>query len=1028
MRSHARVTLLALLMGVLITGLLATAAQAAPEIANFFAANCKVNTCEKKLGETEAEELAKAKVEGFTQAGGHPNFGITDFTVNTFEITTEAGKVKIPVGTVEHVRTDVAPGVSTNPETVPKCSQAKGEFGTNYFGSGLFTKATCAASTELGVNKVVVVAANAKGEPIDLPLEGKVFNLEQEEGLASEFGVALPLPIPLTKALLEEGGLPEELAGEQLYAHTIIKGNVEWGIEAAGTGQADYHDFFEIEVSTLLKLISSRLVFNGRADNKPFLTNPTSCTGVGPQTTTTLSVTFKGEGTVKEGYETKLGNEGCKGEAGFEVLPFAPAFSLTQESEAAEATDGVLTTLSEPHDEDVTKVDSSQVENTTIALPPGLTLNAAAGGGLEGCKPSEFGVNAAGKALSQAIKCPTGSRIGEVSLNVPGLPNGSLTGFAYLGEPESSLIEGPPYTIYVGAESKFFHVVVRLIGQTTPDEKTGQLTTMFAKTPEQPFTELKVKFNTGPFAPLANGLTCEEAKAVAAFTPYSGTANHLEESPFKISGCPATTPFALSQGTENEKATGGGFTSYALKLERPTGQQYLEKIKTTLPEGLLGAIPSVTPCEGVAAETGKCTASSRIGTATVKSGAGGIPATFEGPVYFTGPYNGAPYGLSIAVPAKIGPFELGTVVTRSTININPTTSRVTAESVVPQIFKGVPLRIRSINVAITKQGYLYNPTSCTPGETETTLTSVGGAATQELKSPFPLTGCEALSFTPVLKASTNAKFSKKTGAAMTTTITQTPGQANIKSVKVQLPIQLPSRQETLNKACLAAVFEANLANCPAGSKVGSASVTTPTLPGELKGPAYLVSHGGEKFPDLDLVLEDKGVKIILVGHTNIKNGVTTSTFESDPDAPISKVTVSLPAGTGSLLGANGDLCRKALVMPTTITGQNGKVVKQNTIVSISGCGVKIVGHKVVGNSVILTVKTFAAGRISGSGTGLKAVSRKLAKATNTASLTIPLSSKGRGKRKPFKSTVRVGFVPSAKGGAHSASTVKVTFH
>jgi hypothetical protein len=1045
-------------MGVLLVALLPAAAQAAAAPGSFFASNCKeaFEGCEKAaegLSKEEQEELAEE--EGYSQAAGHPPFGITDFTVAT-ECVEAAEKcvvfenllkqkltIREPAGgflhTVKHVRTDVAPGVSTNPFAVAQCTLK--EFDATAVGP-FFTKPTCSetgeGSTVLGENTVIVEIPSPEVTPkfhpalFNVELHGTVYNLVPREAegekpaLGSEFGVALELPKELVE-LLTEGALTTTL-----FAHTFIEGSVEWGEEAKGTGKADYHDYFEIEVNPELPVIKSRLTFDGMLNplgKGAFLTNGSSCPG---NHTSTLSLEDLLDETTRETYETPVGTKGCLStEAGFKPVPFEPGFTVSQSSTTPDSTDGLTTEVTMPHanaketeKESTMAADSSQVNTATITLPPGLTLNSAAAAGLEKCSPEQFG-----QRIKKAAQCPEGSKIGTVELNVPDLPDGSLKGSVFLGNKTSGLITGlpEPFEIYVYAESKRYGIDVKLVGRTTPNEVTGQLTTTFTENPEQPFSDLIIHFNGGPFGVLANGLSCPAGeKATAALSPLTGEALKSPTAAFEVTPCAATTPFALTQSTENEKSTGGGNTAYTLNLAREAGQQYLEKIKTTLPEGLLGAIPTVTPCEEPLAAEGKCAETSRIGTATVKSGAGGIPSTFEGPVYFTGPYNNAPYGLSIAVPAASGPFSLGTVVTRSTINIDPTTSRVTAESVVPRIFKGVPLRIRSIKIAITKQGYLFNPTSCTAGETETTLTSEGGVATQELKSPFPLTGCEALAFTPVLKASTNAKFSKKTGAAMTTTITQTPGQANIKSVKVQLPIQLPSRSETLQKACLAATFEANVANCPAGSKVGSASVTTPTLPGEMKGPAYLVSHGGEKFPDLDLILEDKGVKIILVGHTDIKKGITTSTFESNPDAPISKVTVSLPAGAGSLLGANGDLCRKALVMPTTITAQNGKVVKQNTIISISGCGVKIVGHKVVGNSVILTVKTFAAGRISGSGAGLKTVTRKLGKATNTASLRIPLSSKGRGKHKPFKTSVRVGFVPSAKG-AHSASTVKVTF-
>jgi len=398
----------------------------------------------------------------------------------------------------------------------------------------------------------------------------------------------------------------------------------------------------------------------------------------------------------------------------------------------------------------------------------------------------------------------------------------------------------------------------------------------------------------------------------------------------------------------------------------------------------------------------------------------------------TGPYNGAPFGLSIAVPAVAGPFNLGTVVTRSTININQTTARVTAESTLPTIVKGVPLRLRSISVNVNKQGFLLNPTNCAVEATESTLTSTFGAVQSGLSTPFQAEAGGSLAFKPALAASTSGRHSKTNGASLVTTITQAPGQANIKSVLVTLPKALPSRLTTLQKACLAKTFEENPLSCAKvapGSEVGTATAVTPTLPVVMKGPAFLVSHGGEEFPALELVLEGDGVRIIVEGKTNIKKGITTTDFETAPDVPVSSITVNLPVGPHSALTTeqiNTNLCTAKLVMPTVITGQNGKQVKQNTVIAPTGCGVQIVGHKVVGNTLYLTVRTYAAGRISGSGRGLSTTYRTLGSASKATTLKVPLSRAARSKGRPFKVKVRVGFVPKAKG-AHSATTVTVKF-
>ncbi len=262
MRFQVRISLLALIATTFAVGVSAPAAQAALGIEKFFAGNCKVNTCKKNLGETKEEEKTKAEAEGFTQAGGHPNFGVTDFTVNT--VSDGHGHVA-PTGTVTHVRTDVAPGVSTNPQAVPMCSPK--EFGEVVeFGgvplTGLYPEPKCKAETIVGEEKVVVYAGTVAG---DVPIEGKTYNLPQPKGLSSLAGTALELPIPLTEAKLNAifHGTEPAVETAQYYSHTLIEGNVEWGAQARGTGKADYHDYFEVEVSPELPLISSRLIFKG---------------------------------------------------------------------------------------------------------------------------------------------------------------------------------------------------------------------------------------------------------------------------------------------------------------------------------------------------------------------------------------------------------------------------------------------------------------------------------------------------------------------------------------------------------------------------------------------------------------------------------------------------------------------------------------------------------------------------------------------------------------------------------------------
>jgi hypothetical protein len=1028
----ARIWFVALLAGAAFT-VAAPAAQAAEAlgVGSFFAGNCKEGfekTCNKAA--TPAEEKAKAEKEGYTQAAGHPPYGITDFKINTVGKFPE----EAPLGVVTHVRTDVGLGVSTNPQAMAMCSMK--EFNSVEVAPGFFTESACKpgtteGGTEIGTNEVVVYLGS-EPSPVggDLPLTGKVYNVEPPTGFASDFGVALPLPKPLTEAFFKK-------PTPQLYAHTQIDGNVEWA--------SDYHDYYEIDVSPLLPLISSRLILKGNigdTEKGGFITNPSNCAGSGPATTNTVTLTSLEGQVASKTYVAPLGTEGCKGESPFSPVPFLPELLLKPETTQTDQPDGITTELKLPHDTSPTGIDSSQLKNAVATLPEGMTLNPAAAYGLEACTPKQIGIG-----TRNEVTCPAGSKIGTVTLDVPDLPQGSLKGDLYLGGPESGPITGPPYTMYIDASSSRYGVSVRLKGTVVPNETTGRLTASFTNNPEQPFSDVVLHFKGGPLAPLANPLTCGAASLETSLEPYIGAfatktpfSSFLVDSNGSGGACPAPLPFALTQSTQSQPATGGASSSYTLTLTRPAGSQYLSQVKTVLPNGLVGRIPTVALCsEAQVAEAQTkaeaCPASSRIGTATVAAGAGSAPYQFTGSVYLTGPYGGAPYGMAIVVPAVAGPFNLGNVVTRATINVEPYSGRVVVTSAIPTIVKGVPLRLQKVSIEVNRQGFLLNPTNCATLATESTLTGFAAlgsstTTTQSLSSPFTAEECSKLAFKPSLIAFTGSKTSKANGASLEVRISQGAGQANIQKVTTELPKQLPTRLTTLQKACPAATFEANPPGaCPATSRVGGATATTSVLPGTLSGPAYLVSHGNEAFPNLDVILRGDGVTVILVGHTHVSNkSILTTTFESLPDVPVSNFALKLPIGSNSVLAANGNVCTANLVMPTTIIGQNGAKITQKTKISVTNCPVQVVSHRTAGATATMTVQAPAAGRISASGTDLKFVSRNLGAAGRTT-IKVPLTRFGSEVLRKFRQLrikVRVGFVPK-KGRATSKAFATVTF-
>jgi hypothetical protein len=459
--------------------------------------------------------------------------------------------------------------------------------------------------------------------------------------------------------------------------------------------------------------------------------------------------------------------------------------------------------------------------------------------------------------------------------------------------------------------------------------------------------------------------------------------------------------------------TGGGlsvnagwFSPFTLTMTRQDGEQNLQSVEAHLPPGLSGILSNVELCPEPQANQGECGPNSLVGETTVSVGVGGTPYTVKGgKFYLTGPYNGsgdctvgtsgcAPFGLTFEVPAKAGPFDFAKtqhnhpvcdcVLVRGKIEVNPITATVTSDppgspDAIPTSLEGIPLEIQHVNAITTRNDFQFNPTNCSKMAVTGTIHSSENS-TDTIGVPFQVTNCAALKFTPKFTVSTSGKTSKANGADLVTKVTEPNepqgSQANIAKVKVELPLQLPSRLTTLQKACTAAQFETNPAGCPSASVIGHAVVRTPLIPVPLEGPAIFVSHGNESFPSLTMVLQGYGVTIDLVGTTFIsKTGITSTTFKTVPDQPFSTFELTLPEGPYSALAANGNLCaptstktvkkkvtvkvkgRKktvtrnvtetkpaALQMPNEFVAQNGAVIKQTTTIGVTGCAKPAKAH------------------------------------------------------------------------------------
>jgi hypothetical protein len=597
--------------------------------------------------------------------------------------------------------------------------------------------------------------------------------------------------------------------------------------------------------------------------------------------------------------------------------------------------------------------------------------------------------------------CADASKIGTVTIRTPVLPpTQPLKGAVYIAtqnqNPFGSLI-----AIYLVAEDPVSGILVRQAGEVHLTE-TGRLVTTIHNIPQAPFEDAELHFFGGERAPLASPARCGAYTATGSLTPWSqqpGEPPRISSSTFSITSgpnhapCPGPSlPFHPSLAAQSTDIQAGGFTPFTTTIGREDGDQDMQSVQLHMPPGVSGLLSNVKLCSEAQANEGTCGPESLIGETTVSAGVGSDPVSVKGGrVYLTEKYAGAPFGLSIVNPVKAGPFDLerdtsnpaqnppcDCVVVRAKIEVDPHTAALTVTTdpsgphAIPRMIDGIPVQIKHVYVAINREHFTFNPTNCNPLQITGSIAGDEGAS-QPLSVPFQATNCAVLKFSPEFSVSTSGKTSKAKGASLSVKLSYPNepfgSQANIASVKVELPKQLPSRLTTLQKACTAAQFASNPAGCPAASIVGHAIVHTPLLPVPLEGPAYFVSNGGEAFPNLIMVLQGYGVTVDLVGDTFInKAGITSSTFKSTPDVPFTTFELNLPEGPHSALAANTNLCAhtktktikkritihrrdhtlhltrrvralipQSLVMPTTIRAQNGAQIKQNTKITITNC-------------------------------------------------------------------------------------------
>ncbi len=690
-------------------------------------------------------------------------------------------------------------------------------------------------------------------------------------------------------------------------------------------------------------------------------------------------------------------------------VPFHPSIEAQPTTRAAESATGLNVSLVVPQTwENPGTLATANLKDTTLALPVGMTINPSAGSGLGACTPGEYAAESS--SSPPGAGCPPESKIGSILIETPLLAD-KIEGSVYVATPYENPFSEPGHpsgsllALYIVAKDPARGILVKVAGQVKLDPVTGQFVTTFANTPQQPFSKFTLKFRPGATAPLVSPPVCGTFNAQAELTPWSAPTEPrlLNSSSFEISqgvresacptgGVPPFNPRVIS-GTQNNNA--GSYSPFYLRIVREDGEQELTKFTTIFPPGLTANLTGIPFCPDTAVEAARrrtgqqelhepsCPATSEIGHTLVGAGVGSVLAWTPGKVYLAGPYHGSALSIVSVTSATVGPFDLGTVVIRFALRINPTTGQAeidgTGSDPIPHIIDGIVVHVRDIHVYIDRSKFMIDPTSCEHMAISNAITGAGADIassaddqTVSVTTPFQAADCANLDFKPLFKVTTNGHTSRTQGASLDTKVSYPANSlgtaANIKSVKVDLPRQLPSRLTTLQKACTSKQFEADPAGCPVPSRVGTVVVHTPIVPVPLTGPAYFVSYGAAKFPELIVVLQGYGITIYLHGETFIsKKGTTSTTFRSVPDEPFESFELNLPQGPYSALTNNGNLCNakqvitktkrvkrkvkghvkyvkvkvhktvKGLLMPTALTAQNGIVIHQTNVIGVTGC-------------------------------------------------------------------------------------------
>lgn len=904
-----------------------------------------------------------------TQAGSHPYQATTSFKLTT--TLNSRGQVIPAGGGVRDINVGLPPGLVGDPSAVPQCSRADMQA----------VRPSCPVDSQVGVatlfvagfvlpqHYVVYNVVPPPGEPAQFAIRISFTTvwIDTSVRTGGDYGITaslhnLPQPIAVTGSSLTFWGVP----GDPLHDSERC-GNDPFN---AGGGACNPGGSFQDLV-------------------KPFMTLPTSC--LGPQTTTMETDSWETQGSFTSASFLSHDNLGNPiGASGCDALDFSPTISIQPDTTTADSPAGLSVDLHIPQNDNPTGLAEATLKDTSVTLPAGMSVSPSAADGLGACSPDQIGLDNANQPT-----CPDASKVGSVEVDTP-LLRAPLFGSVFVAQQNNNPF-GSLLALYLVAQGD--GVLVKLAGHVVPDPITGQLTTTFDNNPQLPFSDFKLDFFGGPRGALATPDSCGTFTTTTSLSPWSGGAPATPSDLFTISaGCVSGFAPSFTAGTQNTQA--GSFSPFVLSFSRGDTDQELSGLTVTLPPGMLAKLAGVEECSDtdLAAAAGvsgtaelanpSCPSGSQVGTVTTGAGPGPDPFFIGGKAYLTGPYKGAPYGLAVIVPAVAGPYDLGTVVVRQALHVDPTTAQVTAVSdPFPTILQGIPLRIRRVDVTLNRPDFTLNPTSCDPMSITGTLTSTGGLSAP-LSSRFQVGGCQKLPFSPTLRMKLSGKGKTHSGQhpTLTATLAQGPGQTNIRSAKVALPLSLALDPNNSQHVCdydTAQAVHGGAVGCPASTIIGTAAALTPLLSQPLTGNVYLVqgirfNKQGQRIRTLpSLLIPLRGQIAIDLRAQSAVNGAKqlVTTFSTIPDAPVSTFALTITGGPKGLLvitGRGRSICGKAQVANADFGAQSGKTEAQDvTMATPCGKPASLFRSRVVGHTVRVTVHLPGPGKLVATGQGLR---------------------------------------------------------